>query len=104
METTQKSSDPVGDRDAHAREDRFEGEESSDLVASAEAGALRAESVAGLARQEDGDDGVLLLNACVEPDGVAAALSLLLHHRPPLPRVLLQPILRRISPADDTKK
>ncbi|GFY85754.1 hypothetical protein Acr_04g0004920 [Actinidia rufa] len=85
METTKKSSDLVGDRDAHAREDRFKGEESNDLVASAEASVLRAESVAGLARREDGDDGVLSLNTGVEPGGVAAALSLLLHHRPPLP-------------------
>ncbi|GFS38289.1 hypothetical protein Acr_00g0056640 [Actinidia rufa] len=104
MENTQKSSDLIGERYAHAREDRFEGEESSDLVAFAEAGVLCSEFVAGFARREDGDDGVLPLNAGAEPGGVAAALSLLLHRRLPLQRVLLQPILRRISPADDARK
>ena len=77
---------------------------SHDLVAAAEAGVLRAESVTGLARRREVDDGVVPFNAGAEPGGVASALSLLLHCRPPLPRVLLQPIFRRISPADAAEK
>ncbi|GFY91017.1 hypothetical protein Acr_07g0012130 [Actinidia rufa] len=68
------------------------------LVATAEAGVLRAGSIAGLARQrEDGDNGIVPLNAGAKPGGVATALSLLFHRRTPLPRVLLREILRRIS-------
>ncbi|GFZ05769.1 hypothetical protein Acr_17g0013410 [Actinidia rufa] len=98
MESMQKSSDFIRERDAHAREDKLRGDESSDLVVVAEAGVLRVESVTGLARwRENGDDDVIPLNTSAKPGGVSAALSLLLHRRPPLPRVLLQPILRRIS-------
>ncbi|GFZ01626.1 hypothetical protein Acr_15g0002350 [Actinidia rufa] len=52
------------------------GDESGDLVTAVTSGVLRAESVAGLARRlEDGDDGVVPLNAGTEPGGAADLLS-----------------------------
>ncbi|GFZ18285.1 hypothetical protein Acr_27g0000240 [Actinidia rufa] len=65
---------------------------SRDLVAAAEAGVLRVESVAN---SHDGEKTAMATTASfhstsgAEPDGVAAARSPLLHHRPPLSRILL---------------
>lgn len=81
-------------KNAHPRQDRFRGDKPGRLLAAeipAPPTLLRPEPLARLARRRE-DHHVIPLHPHHQPGRVPPALPLL--RRPPLPRVLLQPILR----------